>query len=85
MIPCSPLTRDSDNALEAGEHHNMQRSAGTMAKDAEQHTARYDCSASERSSVSMILLSAPLLLAAASGAAASAAAALHCKLLLKYI
>ena len=47
-----------------------------------ERTAKYDCSASAFSSVSMMLLRAPLLLGAAWEAAASAADALHCKLLL---
>ena len=53
---------------------------GHKVRDGSERTAKYDCSASALSSVSMMLLRAPLLLGAAWEAAASAADALHCRL-----
>ena len=73
------LSRRSNCAAEKEDADGLAQ----KVRDRLKRTAKYDCSASAFSSVSMMLLRAPLLLGAAWEAAASAADALHCKLLLR--
>ncbi len=83
LCSCERSATDMARSLSSKAVSLTSDGLGQKVRDGSERTAKYDCSASALSSVSMMLLRAPLLLGAAWEAAASAADALHCMLLLR--